>query len=532
MKKLIIGLCSITFLFLILNNRNLKIIGFYQDLDLLKINTLFYEVDKNASYYKIYIYDELDNLLDIKKTKNNYYKLNFIKDLKEKMYIKVISYNNKNKEIKESKKYYIKWNLPYLKIKDDKIVIENYLNDNYEIIVSKKNNIIKKVENNADINNYDNVEFNLYQNNVLINKYYFIKNSENKVLYPLNNIIINPEEFYINVDTNYKCLLTLKSKNKELLDQIYECEYLVQKQLIKENETYELKIEYLYNDSFFPISEEVVKFKTGKKQELLSVISNIQSGEVLKNSLVELKSPNNVQVYYTLDGSIPNKNSIEYKEAIKLAEDTILNAIAIDGNNSSELTTLEYKIIESAPFVYLSPSRQTQNLGVKRAGYSNEKIEMNKLAVILEKKLLASGINVYRAEQVQDLDERVKESIKLNADIYLALHSNASTSGYPKEGNARGIQSYIASPESNILPFAKIVQEELMNIYDGPTNRSGVKFGTQTKMMFEINEDNVKNGILLEIGFHDNYEDAYWIVNSLNTIADAITKAIVKYFQM
>ena len=91
MKKLIIGLCSITFLFLILNNRNLKIIGFYQDLDLLKINTLFYEVDKNASYYKIYIYDELDNLLDIKKTKNNYYKLNFIKDLKEKMYISIFN---------------------------------------------------------------------------------------------------------------------------------------------------------------------------------------------------------------------------------------------------------------------------------------------------------------------------------------------------------------------------------------------------------------------------------------------------------
>ena len=71
-----------------------------------------------------------------------------------------------------------------------------------------------------------------------------------------------------------------------------------------------------------------------------------------------------------------------------------------------------------------------------------------------------------------------------------------------------------------------------MSIYEGPTNRSGVKYGTQTKMMFEIDENNVKNGILLEIGFHDNYEDALWIVNNLEQIADAISIAVVQYFEM
>lgn len=532
MKKLIIGVCLITFFLFILNSNTIKIIGFYQDLDILKTNTLFYEEDKKAAYYKIYIYDESDNLLDIKKTKNNYYKLNFIKDLKEKMYIKVISYNNKNKERKKSKKYYIQWNLPYLEVINNKAMINNYLNENYEIIVSKNKKVLTDIKNNTNIDNYNNVEISLYQENILVNKYYLINKNSNKVLYPLNNITINHQDFYINIETNYKCLLTLKNKNKVLFKDIYHCEYLVSKELLTENEVYELKIEYLFNDSFFPISEEVITFKTGEKQKLLSVLSSIQSGEVLKNTHLELKSPNNADIYYTFDGSIPDKNSYKYEDAIELKEDTILNVIAINNNDTSELRTLKYEIVEKIPFVYLSPSRQTQNLGVKRAGYSNEKIEMNKLAVILEKKLLANGIRVYRAEQSQDLDERVRESVKLNADIYLALHSNASTSGYPKEGNARGIQSYIASPESNILDFAKIVQKELMNIYKGPTNRSGVKFGTQTKMMFEINEENVKNGILLEIGFHDNYEDAYWIINNLEEIADAITLAILKYFKM
>ena len=67
MKKLIIGVCLITFFLFILNSNTIKIIGFYQDLDILKTNTLFYEEDKKAAYYKIYIYDESDNLLDIKK---------------------------------------------------------------------------------------------------------------------------------------------------------------------------------------------------------------------------------------------------------------------------------------------------------------------------------------------------------------------------------------------------------------------------------------------------------------------------------
>ena len=213
-------------------------------------------------------------------------------------------------------------------------------------------------------------------------------------------------------------------------------------------------------------------------------------------------------------------------------DDLILKAIATKNEMVSSVSSFEYTIIERTPFVYLSPSRQTKNLGVKRAGYSSEKVEMNKLAKILEEKLIEKGIRVYRAEQKVDLSERVKESNRLGADIYLALHSNASTSGYPKEGKARGIQSYISSPNSTMLNFAKIVQEELMSIYNGPTNRSGVKYGTETKMMFEIDEKNVNNGILLEIGFHDNYDDAYWIINNLDKIADAIASGILKYFEM
>lgn len=532
MKKLIIIVCSIVFLWFIFNNKNLKIIDFYQELDLLKVNTLVYKKDKKASYYKIFIYDENDNLLDIKKTTKNFYKLNFIRKINEKMYIKVISYNNNNSERKESKKYYLNWNLPFLLISDGKVSISNNNLEEYEIVLSKNNQKLKTLKLGDEVSNYENAEINLYHKNILINKYYLINDEESEVLYPLDKMIINPDDFYIKVKTNYNCLLTLKNKDKTLLKEIRDCEYLISNEIINENEMYELSIQYLYKDSYFPIKEEIINFETGASKKLLNVISNYPSGDVYINSKVKLLSPNNVDIYYTLDGTIPNEESFKYNEPISINEDIILNAIAISGDNYSKVSTLSYKAIEKAPLIYLSPSRQTQNLGVKRAGYSNEKIEMNKLADALERLLKKSGFRVYRAPQEKDLSVRTKESLEMGSDIYLALHSNASTSGYPKEGTARGIQSYIASPESNILPFAQIVQEKLMAIYKGPTNRSGVRYGTKTKMMYEINEENVKNGILLEIGFHDNYDDAIWIINNFEAIATSITLALEEYFQM
>ena len=532
MKKLIIVFCLIIFLFLVHANKNIKIIGFYQDYDLLKINTLFFEKIKKTKYYKIFIYDLNDNLLDIKKTENNYYQLNFINNIQEKMYIKIISYNNKNREIAESKNFYINWQLPYLKIKDDQILVLNTNNEDYEILASKNNQVIEKLTKTSNINTYDNITINLYQNDMLINKLYFIKEKNNKIIYPINNTTISYDDFYISIDTNYNCLISLKDSNNILFEDISACEYLINTNMLKPNYDYTLTVKYLYNDSANPIEEEVVHFKTGKNSKLLPVLSDVESGDVLKDSFVQLKSPNSASIYYTLDGTDPTDNGSLYKEPIQISQSTNLKAVAVKDDFNSEIMSFDYNVIEKVPFVYLSPSRQTQNLGVKRAGYSNEKIEMNKLAVILEQKLIKKGIKVYRAEQAKDLGERVKESNKLNSDIYLALHSNASTSGYPKEGKARGIQSYIASPDSSMLTFANLVQEEMMKIYEGPTNRSGVKFGTQTKMMFEINPNNENNGILLEIGFHDNYDDAHWIINNLDEISESIATAIAKYFKM
>ena len=125
MKKLIIVICSIIFLFCLINKKEIKIIGFYQNNNILEMSSLFFEKDKKASYYKIYIYSDNDELIDIKKTENNYYRLNFINKIQEKMYIKIISYNNKNRERRKSDKYYIEWEKAYLQVENNKVFILN-----------------------------------------------------------------------------------------------------------------------------------------------------------------------------------------------------------------------------------------------------------------------------------------------------------------------------------------------------------------------------------------------------------------------
>lgn len=529
-KKLIVLSCIIAFLIVIFNKKEIKNIKFYQNInDQVTLNNLYFNKDKKATYYLINIYDEKNNLIDVKKTNTNMINLSNINNLKEKMYIQIISYNNKNRELRKSKRELLEWNIAYIEINDNKVEIKNKLNSNYKILIKKNDVALKEIKENEELN-FDNVKLELYQNDILINKVYYSRSNESKIIYPLDQEAILYEDFYIKIETNLDCLLTLKQNKKVVFNNINKCEYLVKKELLKENTNYNLEVKYLNKNSQMILKEEKITFKVKEQEKLLQVYSSNEN-EVVKDTTIDLKSPNNGEIYYTLDNTIPDENSIKYDQPITIKKDTIITAIAIKNNLKSEVSKIDFKVKEQRPLIYLSPSRQTQNQGVKRAGYRTEMEEMNVLAKVLEKKLKEKNFRVVRAEQEKDLPDRVKESNKLKSDLYIALHTNASTNGYPLEGKARGIDSYISRRESDMLIFANIVQQELMKVYTGPSYRSGVKFGTDFKMMYEIDEKNVNHGILLEIGFHDNYDDALWIINSTEKIADAITSAIIKNFQ-
>ena len=71
----------------------------------------------------------------------------------------------------------------------------------------------------------------------------------------------------------------------------------------------------------------------------------------------------------------------------------------------------------------------------------------------------------------------------------------------------------------------------MWSIYPGntnPTYNRGVKYARGS--LGEANDDYVRNGALIEVAFHDEYNDALWIVENLEQIGQNIASSIISYY--
>lgn len=78
----------------------------------------------------------------------------------------------------------------------------------------------------------------------------------------------------------------------------------------------------------------------------LNLSASLQSGLVEKGSQLKLTTNNaNARIYYTIDGSTPNENSIPYTQPINIDKNMTINAIAIkDGYNNSPIVQRIYNV--------------------------------------------------------------------------------------------------------------------------------------------------------------------------------------------
>lgn len=86
--------------------------------------------------------------------------------------------------------------------------------------------------------------------------------------------------------------------------------------------------------------------------------------------------------------------------------------------------------------VYLSPSSQTDNVGVD--DYKTEAYRMQQLCDKVKAKLIAKGHTIYGAPNNLDLTARIADSNVTEANLHVALYSNATT-GF---GTAKGEAHY------------------------------------------------------------------------------------------
>lgn len=172
------------------------------------------------------------------------------------------------------------------------------------------------------------------------------------------------------------------------------------------------------------------------------------------------------------------------------------------------------------PRVYLSPSLQEYNLYVN--GGTEEEIT-NLIADAMEPYLLASGIEFTRNRPEMSLGEAIAASNEGNYDLHFAIHSNAAPESLA--GKLQGVDAYYFYNSPYGREMADIVTENMKQVYpDGEKVQS-----VATATLRELRRTNAP-AVLVEVGYHDNIEDAQWIKENIDQIAQALAKSIADYF--
>lgn len=156
------------------------------------------------------------------------------------------------------------------------------------------------------------------------------------------------------------------------------------------------------------------------------------------------------------------------------------------------------------PNIYLSPSTQEKNFYVNGG---TEEEWMNRLADALEPYLTASGIRFTRNTPQMTAGSSIRASNAGTYDMHLALHSNAAPEGL--YGQRRGIIVFYYPGSGQGQRAAHLMADNFKEIYPLPNN---VRAEPSTTIG-EVRQPKAPS-VFLELGYHDNEDDAVWIKNN------------------
>ena len=150
---------------------------------------------------------------------------------------------------------------------------------------------------------------------------------------------------------------------------------------------------------------------------------------------------------------------------------------------------------------------------------------MNRLADAMEPYLTANTIRFNRNTPQMTAASSIAQANQGEYDFYLALHSNAAGSG--NAGEARGIIAFYYPTSTNGKRAAELFAKNLRTIYPLPNlvaTRSTTSLGEVRQPKAPAN--------LLELGYHDNVEDARWIEDNIQLIAQNLVLSLTEYFSL
>ncbi len=329
--------------------------------------------------------------------------------------------------------------------------------------------------------------------------------------------------------TNYRLYIYEEEKLTNTIELPVETKsYTLPATFLNEEKNYTFTIEAAYKDYQEIFETDTLHTYVGKKETTKPVSVSHNPDYIKKGTEVTLHSRNSdATIYYTTDGSTPSTKSKVYSQPISITEDVTINTYAVSKNRyDSEVNHYDFHIGEKNLVIYLSPSNQYLNYGVRSVGYTNEMREMNNIANIVADVLKENGVTVYKNRSSGNINEWLRESNYVKSDLHLAIHSNASSTN-----EARGIEIYIDDATSKSLSIATHIYENLYQIYparnEAYTNR-GIKYAYGS--LGEVNDNYISCGALIEIAYHDNAEDAKWMVENREEIGNNIAQSILSYY--
>ncbi len=493
-------------------------------------NNVFYDNDinidlKNIKYNQeymlvIFAYDELDDSITVKNPYVfTYHEPTFSNNNNLVLEDNVDYYLNIDGNI-EAKDYLITINDGNYVLKKEKLSSNEYIISS-KLFSGSNQKLTAKIYNGKSVVN----EIDLYNNLSPI--------SDLKITMPIEGSTLDYNDVTVNFEggENATKYVVLIYKGDLLLKEtaISDHRFIISSEFFNKSETYKIRIKAYYDGYDNYTKEAEVSFKMNEKDTLKPAFINLNYKYVSSGSKIIINNPNkDGKIYYTLDGSNPVDNGILYEEPIEVTENVLLKTVIKEKKKNDSLVS-EYNINvgnKKEYRVYLSPSNQSGNVGVKSVGYTNEMAEMNDLSDYIEARLKEMGVKVYRNNPNGNINLWTADSRFYGADVHLAVHSNGST-----DHTASGVETWINDESCAAYDLGNIIQNDLFSIYydkDNPTKNRGVKYANGS--LGEVNTRFVPLGVLVEIAHHDNLEDASWIMTNKKLIGETIANSILKYF--
>jgi N-acetylmuramoyl-L-alanine amidase len=165
--------------------------------------------------------------------------------------------------------------------------------------------------------------------------------------------------------------------------------------------------------------------------------------------------------------------------------------------------------------IYISPSSQPAN--TYAVGNTNEQEQCRKIGAALDKALDRCGFDSMVGLS-GTMYTRVAESNAFGADLHTPIHTN----GF--DGTVAGLRIMIYKKGGEAEQIAKAIMAELAPITPGKSD--GI---SEYPGLYEI-ENSKGLCVYIEVGFHDNPEEARWIIDHTQDIAEAICRGICNHY--